>query len=127
MTDSTILKLHHASLIVEDINLSLDFYQKVLKLSVDQSRPDLGYPGVWLSLPGDQQLHLMQLSDPDDKCERPKHGGRDYHIAFAVKSIDEITGALEELNIVYTKSRSGRKALFCRDPDNNALEFIQQE
>lgn len=126
MSDSVVLKLHHASLIVADIEKALEFYQKVLKLPVDSSRPDLGYPGVWLTLPGEQQLHLLQLDNPDKNSQRPKHGGRDHHIAFAVNSIDDIALSLEQLNISYTKSRSGRNALFCRDLDNNALEFIQQ-
>jgi glyoxylase I family protein len=32
--------------------------------------------------------------------------------------------ALDGARIAYTLSRSGRAALFCRDPDGNALEFI---
>ncbi|MEE8429299.1 MAG: glyoxalase, partial [Gammaproteobacteria bacterium] len=30
---------------------------------------------------------------------------------------------LESAGIPYNQSRSGRQALFCRDPDGNALEF----
>lgn len=29
------------------------------------------------------------------------------------------------LQVAYTRSRSGRCALFCRDPDQNALEFVE--
>jgi len=129
MNEPVILRLHHASLIVEDINIALAFYQEVLNLPIDQGRPDLGYPGAWLTLPGEQQLHLMQLPDPDKKSECPEpqfdHGGRDYHVAFSVSSVDKITRKLDEIGIPYTRSRSGRNALFCRDPDGNALEFIQ--
>lgn len=125
MSEKNILKLHHASFIVEDITISLAFYQEVLGLDVDESRPDLGYPGVWLTLPEQQQLHLMQLPNPDKSSERPEHGGRDHHIAFLVNSIKSIIESLESLNMSFTKSKSGRKALFCRDPDGNALEFIQ--
>lgn len=124
MTDTNI-KLHHVSFIVEDINIAQAFYTEVLDLKLDNHRPDLGYPGVWFSLPGQQQLHLMQLDDPDKDSERPEHGGRDRHIAFAVKSLDDIIAKLEERGIAYNKSKSGRQALFCRDPDGNALEFIQ--
>ena len=46
-------------------------------------------------------------------------------MAFTVNSIDHIAVSLDALEIPYTKSRSGRKALFCRDPDGNALEFIE--
>lgn len=126
MNEKNILKLHHVSLIVEDLNIALAFYQDVLGLDIDNNRPDLGYPGAWLILSGQQQIHLMQLPDPDKDSERPEHGGRDHHVAFSVNSIDDITKSLEKLEMHFTKSRSGRKALFCRDPDGNALEFIER-
>ena len=123
--DELILKLHHASLIVQDLTVALAFYQDVLGLVVDASRPDLGYPGAWLVLPGQQQIHLMELDNPNKNSVHPSHGGRDYHVAFSVSSIKKISDSLEKLNISFTKSKSGRKALFCRDPDGNALEFIE--
>lgn len=126
MTEKLILNLHHVSFIVEDLTIALAFYQEVLGLEIDERRPDLGYPGAWLTLPGQQQLHLMQLPDPDKNSERPEHGGRDHHVAFSVSSIDTIASSLQELDVPFTKSRSGRKALFCRDPDGNALEFMQR-
>jgi len=126
MSDKVILHLHHVSLLVDDITTALAFYQDVLGLVTDDSRPDLGYPGAWLSLPGNQQLHLMQLPDPGKGSERPEHGGRDYHVAFSVTSVENIVESLDKLGIAYTRSRSGRNALFCRDPDGNALEFIEK-
>ena len=107
------------------MKIALAFYDEVLGLKIDNTRPDLGYPGAWLTLPGQQQIHLMQLDDPDKNSERPEHGGRDHHVAFAVSSIDKIAKSLEELEMPFSKSLSGRKALFCRDPDGNALEFIE--
>jgi len=125
MSEKIILNLHHASLIVEDLNIALAFYHEVLGLEVDETRPDLGYPGAWLILPGQQQIHLMELDNPDKNSKRPEHGGRDHHVAFAVSSIEKIASSLDKLEMLFTKSKSGRKALFCRDPDGNALEFIQ--
>lgn len=125
MEKNIILRLHHVSLIVEDLYKSLAFYQEVLKLEIDCNRPDLGYPGAWLTLPGQQQIHLMQLDNPDKNSQRPEHGGRDHHVAFSVSSIGKIADSLNELNVSFTNSKSGRKALFCRDPDGNALEFIE--
>jgi len=125
MSEKSILKLHHVSLIVDDIDVALTFYQEVLGLELDTRRPDLGYPGAWLILPGQQQIHLMQLDDPNKNSESPKHGGRDYHVAFSVNSLDKLIASLEKLNVSFTKSCSGREALFCRDLDGNALEFIE--
>ncbi len=114
----------HASLIVQDLQTSLDFYCGVLGLSLDENRPDLPYPGAWLKV-GEQQIHLLNLPNPDPVEGRPAHGGRDRHIAFAIDDLQVLKQKLQASRIPYTESKSGRLALFCRDPDGNALEFIQ--
>lgn len=122
---SNITALDHVSLLVSDTRQALAFYQQVLGLMVDERRPDLGYPGAWLQL-GDRQLHLLELPNPDPVAGRPAHGGRDRHLAVRVQSLDTLIVSLEQHGIDFTLSRSGRRALFCRDPDANALEFIEQ-
>ncbi|MGB5734600.1 MAG: VOC family protein [Thiohalocapsa sp.] len=121
---SLIAGIHHVSLIVADTSRSLRFYRDLLGLSVDASRPDLGYPGAWLRL-GRQQIHLLELPNPDPTEQRPAHGGRDRHLALAVPDLDQLSDLLSRAGIAYSLSRSGRRALFCRDPDANALEFIE--
>lgn len=116
-------QLHHASLIVADTAISLAFYRDLLGLATDPGRPDLGYPGAWLCI-GAQQIHLLELPNPDPVSGRPEHGGRDRHLAFRVADWDDLQRRLQRAGIPYTASRSGRKALFCRDPDGNALEFV---
>ena len=115
--------IHHVSLIVSDTARALGFYQEVLGLDRAE-RPDLGFPGAWLEL-GGQQLHLLELPNPDPVTGRPAHGGRDRHLAMRVKDLDRLVHALEAAGVDYTLSRSGRRALFCRDPDGNALEFME--
>ncbi|WP_428623512.1 VOC family protein [Sedimenticola sp.] len=124
MTDLQ-MRLHHASLIVSDTQRALAFYRDVLGLTVDLTRPDLDYPGAWIQV-GAHQIHLLELPNPDPLTGRPTHGGRDRHLAFQVESLEDLVGALDAAGIDYTLSRSGRRALFCRDPDQNALEFIEQ-
>lgn len=114
----------HVSLLVSDIGQALKFYRDVLGLAVDPNRPDLGYPGAWLTI-GDQQIHLLELPNPDPSEGRPEHGGRDRHTAFNVSNLEVMIQSLEGNDVPYTRSKSGRKALFCRDPDGNALEFIE--
>lgn len=116
--------LHHAAVLVGDTRRALAFYAGVLGLPVHPGRPDLGYPGAWLRI-GDQQLHLMELPDPDTGAPRPAHGGRDRHVALAVESIEPVVRALDAAGVAYTRSRSGRRALFCRDPDGNAVEILE--
>jgi glyoxylase I family protein len=86
----------------------------------------------------------MLLPDPDTGSQRPahpqevrrgcmglkpqqhtQHGGRDRHVALAVDDLAQLQARLDAAGIACTQSRSGRRALFCRDPDGNALEFIE--
>lgn len=123
---SLVAELHHVSLIVADTVRSLGFYRDLLGLEVDGSRPDPGYPGAWLWI-GGRQLHLLQLPNPDPVQGRPDHGGRDRHVAFAVADLAPLVDRLESAGVPCTLSRSGRRALFCRDPDGNALEFVESQ
>ena len=122
---SQILGLHHVSLLVADTERALRFYQEVLGLTRDPSRPDMSFDGAWLSL-GDRQLHLLALPNPDPVTRRPAHGGRDRHTAVSVDDLEPFVRRLDAAGIPYTMSKSGRRALFCRDPDGNAWELIEQ-
>jgi glyoxylase I family protein len=119
-----IFDLHHASLLVADTARSLAFYRDLLGLSVDPMRPDLGFPGAWLQV-GRCQIHLLELPNPDPVAGRPAHGGRDRHVALMVADLDPLLARLAAAGVPSTMSRSGRRALFCRDPDGNALEFME--
>jgi len=116
--------IHHVSVLVADTRRALRFYRDLLGLPVDPARPDLGYPGAWLTI-GNQQLHLLELPNPDSADGRPVHGGRDRHCAFTVNDFDALRSRLESAGVPVTMSRSGRRAMFCRDPDGNALELIE--
>jgi catechol 2,3-dioxygenase-like lactoylglutathione lyase family enzyme len=115
--------LLHAGLLVSDLARAKAFYESVLGLT-PVARPPLPYPGEWYDLGNGQQLHLMSLPNPDIGVVRPEHGGRDRHIALRVADLAALKGRLETAGIDYTASKSGRAALFCRDPDQNALEFV---
>ncbi len=119
-------KFLHASLLVADTGRSVDFYQSILGLRPNDNRPDLGYPGAWLDI-GEQQIHLLELPNPDPVNGRPGHGGRDRHIALAVSDLAELQRRLERDHIAFTNSRSGRAALFFRDPDGNAIECVEMK
>ena len=120
-----VLSIHHVSMIVSNTQQSIAFYENLLDLQVNDKRPDLGFPGAWFDIAG-QQIHLLEVNNPDPVENRPEHGGHDRHFAMTVDNIDESEQRLLAMNAHYTKSKSGRAALFCRDPDGNGLEIIQQ-
>lgn len=115
--------LLHAGLLISDLATARHFYESILGF-VPLARPELPYPGAWYALNEQQQLHLMQLPDPDQHSIRPPHGGRDRHIAFGITDLDSLRARMDVACMAYTMSKSGRPALFCRDPDGNTLEFI---
>lgn len=118
------LGLHHVSVVVRDTARSLAFYRDVVGLEPVADRPDLGYPGAWLQV-GRQQVHLLELPSVDPVDGRPAHVGRDRHAAFQVSGVDALEQRLSAAGVAFTRSRSGRRAIFCRDPDGNGLEFIE--
>jgi len=120
-----ILGLHHATFITSDLARSRAFYEGVLGLQADAKRPAMSFEGVWYDVGTNQQIHLMLLPDPEAGVQRPQHGGRDRHVALGVSELAWLMSRLDAAKISYSVSQSGRRALFCRDPDQNALEFIE--
>lgn len=121
---SNIQSLHHASVLVSDTARALHFYHDLLGLPIDDSRPVMDFPGAWLWA-GNGQIHLLELPERLAGMRPGGHGGRDWHIALEVNDLEAIKQALEHDRIACTVSRSGRRALFCRDPDGNAIELIE--
>ena len=123
-----LLGVDHVSVLVADVAAALPFYEQVLGLRL-VARPDLGFPGAWLrSSPeypgGGMDVHLLQLPNPDPIDGRPDHAGRDRHIALRVPATAPYALRLTALNWPFTRSYSGRDALFCRDVDGNAWELV---
>ena len=117
--------LVHATLLVDDLEKARNFYESVLGFTLSTSRPKMSFEGVWYDITPQQQIHLMQLPNPEAGLQRPENGGRDRHLAFAVDDLAALIKLLQGSGIRYNLSQTGRRALFCRDPDDNALEFIE--
>ena len=115
----------HTTFLTTDLTQSRAFYEGALGLQINPNRPAMSYEGVWYDVAVNQQIHLMLLPDPEAGLQRPVHGGRDRHVALAVADIAKLMARLNQAGVAYTLSQSGRAALFCRDPDRNALEFIE--
>jgi len=121
-----IKSIAHASFLVDDVKKSLTFYCDVLQMHLNETRPNFAFDGAWIDIADSgQQIHLMQLPNPDSADGRPEHGGRDKHLALVVEDISKLEQRLISANVAFTKSKSGRAAFFCRDPDGNALEFAE--
>jgi glyoxylase I family protein len=118
--------LLHASMLVNDLGKARAFYEGLLGLVPNSHRPPMSFDGIWYDI-GGAQIHLIRLPNPDPVGGRPEHGGRDRHVALGVKGWRELQQRLDAAGLPYTLSRSGRRALFVRDPDGNALELTDME
>jgi len=114
----------HASVIVSDTAKALEFYCGVMGMEIAERPKSMSFPGAWLQV-GAQQIHLLELPNPDPVTRRPAHGGRDRHVALGIADLGALAARLESAGVRFTVSRSGRRALFCRDPDGNALELVE--
>lgn len=120
--------IQHIGLLVEDTAVARQFYLEVLGMVDDHDKrnPKLPFAGTFLRA-GSSQIHLMELPTLNPKEGRPDHGGRDTHAAITVESLDPLIASLDRHDVRYTFSKSGRRAVFLRDSDMNALEFVEQD
>lgn len=116
-----VMQLAHVSLLTSNVERARAFYEAVLGLEPSHRRPDFTFGGVWYEF-GSIELHLIEVESVPVPSTDP-YGGRDRHVAFTVDDLDALVHRLDANNISYRRSASGRRALFCRDPDGNALEF----
>ncbi len=120
-------KIDHHSVISADIEKSKFFYHNVLGLEIDLERPKLKYDGLWFKISKGVAIHCLCLPNYDPVKGRPEHGGLDRHVALRTHDLTPLITRLEVYQVFYSKSKSGRAAIFFRDPDGNAIEVIENE
>ncbi len=116
--------IDHQAILIADVERTRHFYVDVLGMPLNPARPAMSYDGLWLQA-GAQSIHCLQLDNPDPQQGRPAHGGRDRHICLTVSDLPTLIARLEQQGVDYTRSASGRAAIFLRDPDGNAIEVQQ--
>ena len=117
-----IVRGHHFSFTVGDLETSRRFYEEVLGLR-RISRPDFGIPGIWYQV-GETQIHLI---------ERPAAAGTSRtaltplanHSAMEIASYEAAVSALRGAGIDFLELGGGSRQLFLRDPDGNTIELIE--
>jgi len=119
--------MSHVSVTVTDVAKARDFYTGVLGFQ-EIPRPAFDFPGIWYSLGGDLQLHIIlndQLVRPP--AEREKIVARYPHFALWTEDVDGTARRMEQLGLVcrdVISGPTGLRQLFVKDPDGNMVEFI---
>lgn len=120
----TILGIHHASVLVVDLERARDFYEGILGMAINPSRPGKTFDGLWYDV-GSEQIHLIVAKTHDLDDETALYPGIRRHIALRVRNLKDIENKLKLAGLPTFPSSSGRPVLFCRDFDGNAFELIE--
>lgn len=121
----------HIVLRVRDKTAMLDFYVKVLGLTIDRDRPDLGLTHVRA---GSQMIDLVTLDGPLGRKggRGPASEGRNLdHFALQVRPFDlaaiQAHLAAHGVEIVEEGDRYGAEgdgpSIYVRDPEGNVIEL----
>ena len=119
--------MSHVSITVTDIQKTRDFYTGLLEFQ-EIPRPAFDFPGIWYSLGGDLQLHIIlndQLVKP--AAERETITARYAHFALWTDDCDETARKIGELGLAtrdVISGPTGLRQVFVKDPDGNMVEFI---
>ena len=118
-----LVKLHHVSFAIKDLDASKKFFGGALGLS-EIERPEFNFSGAWYAL-GDRQLHLI-LESSHAAGERQRLSRAD-HLALEVRDVEAVKNALSDNGIDFqlgSNSSLGMDQVFCRDPDGHVIEFV---
>src|SRR2546430_17063390 len=81
--------LSHVSVTVSDLGKARRFYGEFLGL-VEIPRPDFGFPGVWYTLGGELQLHVVVGAHSEARPVEPhRFDARDRHVPLRVADYDD--------------------------------------
>ena len=123
------LTFNHTALLVDDLERSASFYEKILFLEEIEA-PEEATTLRWFSLGNGIQLHLIKMDNTEVKLHKA------IHLAFTTLDFD---GFLKncEINQIRTTDFAGDKTLgispatgsrnlFLQDPDKNWIEIREE-
>ena len=120
-----VMPIHHFTLATRDLETSSRFYQAVFDWKIVERPGDIPVGGVWLSIPGGQQLHLTEVPDFHASQFEDEFGR---HVALSVPDaeLDQVRAKLIEqgADIIPPKRGTPHRRLFFRDPDRYVIEVI---
>lgn len=124
-------KVHHIAIICSDYKRSIDFYTRILGLTVlaENYRHDRKSYKTDLALNGEYIIELFSFPEPPARPTRPEAAGL-RHLAFEVDDIESNVAELENAGITHEEVRTdeytGKRFVFFQDPDGLPIEFYQK-
>lgn len=126
-------RIHHTMLPVLDLGRSIDFYTRLLGMTVMGRRTDatrkveVGHVGY-----GERETQpSLELTQDTSKGAPGEIAPIDFHVGLQVSDLRRLCGVLEQQRVSFIKAlkASGpdnrRLTAWIRDPDGHAIELIQ--
>ena len=108
--------LHHAFVVVDDLDAARTFYRDVLHLKEVPRPASFDFPGFWMQV-GNEQVHVATSDQPDTRRS---------HFALEVTDYEAAIAHLEahgvKVRLSAARPDAGPQASF-RDPAGNQLEI----
>ena len=124
-------KVHHIAIICSDYQKSLDFYTRVLGLSVlaEHYRAERNSYKADLALDDQYVIELFSFPSPPPRPTHPEAAGL-RHLAFEVANLNDELKELERLGVphevVRTDPYTGKRFVFLQDPDGLPIELYEK-
>lgn len=116
-----ILELNHVAIHVADVERSVEFFRRVLRLKQIE-RPAFDFPGAWFQLGAQQELHLI-----GNRNEPVNSGARNNHFALQVDDIAAWEEHLKQVGADFSPKKprpDGAQQIFLRDADGHFIELF---
>lgn len=102
------LSFNHIALSVKDADRSIEFYQRVLKLT-EIPNPSLDSRTRWLSLGEGKELHLIHRPKAEIQINKA------VHFALATQDIHKVVNQLKKLGIEFSDWNNNSNKIHVRD------------
>ncbi|PCI95893.1 lactoylglutathione lyase [Candidatus Aerophobetes bacterium] len=127
------MRLLHTMIRVENLERSIEFYTKVLKMRILRRKDNEGgkYTLVFLGYDDESKSHAIELTHNWDN-RKYEHGTYFGHIAIGVSGIYKLCEEIESMGGAISRkpgplSGSTSVIAFVKDPDGYSIELIEQE
>lgn len=123
-------KIDHLALVVDNSDISADFYANILRLE-ETPHPDKAPGFRWFIVSGSSQIHLI------DKEFAPFEKNKSMHLCLSTQDLDGMISHLENNDIAYsdwpgkenavTLRSDGVRQIYLQDPDGYWIEINTAE
>lgn len=117
--------LHHAAIVVTDLDKAKFFYGEILGFEESVKRPAFNFPGAWYQI-GDTQLHLLVHSPAKTLRGTTLIDSKDGHFAVRTNNMEAVKKRLRMHGWDFEDrpdSITGWHQLFVCNPDGNIVEI----